>query len=101
MAKVQIVSESRASMLLLKRVTPKHTTLTFGDDVLHFFDNKPAAVLSGGIVYYESQPPAGMRVVNAIAPDAPHVREQAGEFDFLVGQILVKAGLPLTRRVST
>lgn len=88
-------------MILLERLTPKHSIITFTNgDQLHFFDGKPAALDSAGVVYFETQPPAGMKMVNSINLLAPHIRMQADEFDFLVGQVLVKAGLPLTRRSS-
>jgi hypothetical protein len=93
--------ESRAQQdIFAERLTPKHTKITFGNaEAIHFFDGKPVAVESAGILYHHTeQTSATTKLFNETLSTAPHIRCSASDFDFILGQLLLKAGLPLTRR---
>lgn len=94
--------ESRAATgIESSRVSAKHSRMSFASgEVIHFWNGKPVAVESAGMVYHHAPSESAVtKMLNEINPTAPHIREGASEFDFIVGQVLVKAGLPLTRRV--
>lgn len=80
--------------------TSYHFVLHFVDhgDWIHFWKGMPIAVHSGRIVYFSTTEDASeTRLVNAITPEDAHIRCDANAFDFIVGQVLCKAGLPLTQ----
>ena len=70
-----------------------------GRDSILTWDGAPIAVQTGGIVYIAQadRAPARTAAIEKYAGDLPQVRVSAQEFDFTVGTILTRAGLPLTR----
>lgn len=99
--KVTIPSMARIN-IELKRKTSKLTVLSFihRDSAILFWDSEPLAVLSGGYVsaHYEKASSAKTLAIHEWQGDAPVSLVGAAEFDFVVGQLLTQAGLPLTRR---
>lgn len=69
-------------------------------DALLFWDGFPVAVMTGAVVYFMDGKilAACTKAINAFAGQAAIVRAADADFDFLVGSLLTKAGLPLTRR---
>jgi hypothetical protein len=78
-----------------------HFVLRIGEtDWIHFWKTVPVAVHTGRVVYFsDTKVAAETRMVNELAPNDAHVRCDATGFDFIVGQVLCKAGLPLTQAV--
>lgn len=74
------------------------TLLQLGDDRILFFDGEPIAVSTREFVYFNCAPGAEVRAAHDFAGDRPLVREPAEGFDYIIGQCLIQAGLPLTRR---
>jgi len=73
------------------------------DSALLFYEtggtHEIIALASMGMVYHHCQPGTQQRAVNEWANDKPLVRvTDPKEFDFLVGQVFMQAGLPLIRR---
>jgi hypothetical protein len=102
MAKFTVESRA-ASGIANTKLSTKHTKMTFAaGEEIHFWDSIPVAVVSAGIVYHHAPSESAVtKMLHEIVPTAPHIREAADEFDFIVGQVLVKAGLPLTRRIPS
>lgn len=70
-----------------------------GNDQIVFYAGAAIAVITGAVAYVNCEAGAQQRAVNqTIAMQTPQMRVDAQQFDFIVGQVLTKAGLPLTRR---
>jgi len=76
------------------RSTSLNFTRTFS--AILFYDGKPIAVSAGNITSSYCHPGPEQRAVNAWAKKGLIIRVSAEQLDFLVGQILTGAGLPLT-----
>jgi hypothetical protein len=92
---------NKAVMLGLR--SGKRETLHFIGAVILFWRERdfasPLAVETGGVVYFSSSSSgATIKAVNEFQPAAPHMRVDAAQFDFIIGQVLMKTGLPLTRK---
>jgi hypothetical protein len=94
---------SRAATEISITSKGKRQSLNFArhDTAILFFAESPIAILSGGIVYVHCRFGAEQRAVNEWQEDKAQNRSShASSFDFVVGQILTTAGLPLTQRVQ-
>jgi hypothetical protein len=101
----QFIDCRARAVLNLMRVG-RATLLRMGIDWLLFLEGKPVGAISGGYVYMldavysAADTKAFVRfAAEADALDFPIVNVRVGEqFDFIVGSVLSKAGLPLTMR---
>lgn len=102
----QIPNEPRVRARFYVRSPTRSTQLVSlsPSGMLLFFKGKSytsavcVAAYTGGVVYFCAAPGAEQAAVNEWEPDAPHVRSSSSDFDFIVGQVLTSAGLPLTQR---
>lgn len=99
MTTIQLPEPRVWESIVINKISASHLVLRLSQDEIHFWRGSPLAVVTGGVLYFSTPlEPAETKMVNETSPDAPHVRSAAGDFDFLVGQLFTKAGLPLTRR---
>lgn len=81
----------------------KHTLMvSIAEGVVYFWDGKPFAVLSGGVVYILDKiyTAAQWHVINQVCRFndlAPVIRVSPRDFDFVLGSCLTRLGLQLTR----
>ena len=73
-----------------------------GFDGLLFWKESLVAVSTGGVVHWhmKERTSAGKAAINSFFEDAPHINCSAEQFDFVVGSLLTKIGLPLTKRLK-
>lgn len=92
----------RSYTLFRGRAKGKQLEIRVNDDQdgVLFWDNRPCAILSGGCCYYLDfkWPGAATKAIHAFGQHAIQIRSAASDFDFVMGSLLTKAGLPLTRR---
>jgi len=71
--------------------------IALGEDVLLFSFGYPYAVKTGGVVYFPDtgRRPATTKAINALSPEAPHVRLGVSNYDNVLATVLTKAGMVL------
>lgn len=75
------------------------TKIKLGQDQLFLFKGTPVAVQTGGIIYRHDDGSSTItRLIHNWALDQPVMRSSAQDFDFVIGSVLTKNGLSLTRR---
>lgn len=96
---MKITSDSRARVLLFGEHKGSITKITLGQDQLFLFKGIPIAVQSGSVVYrHDDGSSTVSRLIHSWAGDRPVMRSSAQDFDFVLGSVLTKNGLQLTRR---
>jgi hypothetical protein len=84
-----VVKAGTITMLLLRR-SP--------DEGILFWDGEPVAISTAGVVYYHQADRKGgcTKAIAALDVNAPHISCDASTFDFVIGSLLTRTGLPLT-----
>lgn len=95
-------SVPRAYLFLKARAKGKRLEVIVNDDregVL-FWEARPVAIIAGGCCYYlDMKWPGGVtKAIHEWAEHKPLIRSAASDFDFVLGSLLTKVGIPLTRR---
>lgn len=92
----------RKSATFFAAAKGKRIALQFsGNERILCYDGVVIAVQAGSVVYYydDKYQPAVMKAIHEFAEsNEMQVRMSGSEFDFVLGSLLTKVGLPLTRR---
>lgn len=95
------LSKAQTQMWLGVRRGKAQVLCLKGGDYIFFWDGQPLAVETGEALYYHIPKPSNA-ITKALNTYTEHVAYRvavdASHFDFLVGSLLTKVGLPLTRR---
>lgn len=101
MTKVTLPS-AKAQELMAAVRTGYVITVSFGYGMMLFWKGEPVAISDSGFVYHrQREREAGCtKAIDTFEPQAPHVACDAGTFDFIIGSMLTRFGLPLTTNVK-
>lgn len=98
MAELELPKPAIWNRINLNKVGKKVHTLTMIDCRLLFYEFRPIACYYHGFAYFPDTglKPVEMAEINKFSRAT--IRVEPSEFDFVVGQAMILAGLPLTRR---